>query len=191
MRCVNERKRIGRLTRTGFRSYDGLTSRRICCMVSLHFHATVRNDRRVEVSGGEFVRGLNPSIFQRTRVGLSSAVRRTAEVLRRAGQGVWRAFRWVYRSTRRQAKINAAKVEIRRLQSRQLDAYAEMGRVVYRMYGEDRVRTASLRQLCQQVQQWENDIAALEAVIVRLQIEGDTDGRGEANGLAPPHVNHR
>lgn len=122
------------------------------------------------------MRGLNPSIFQRTRVGLSSAVRRTGDVVRRTGRGVLRAFRWVYRSTNRQAKINAAKVEIRRLQSRQLDAYAEMGRVVYRMYGEDRVRTESLRQLCQQVQQWENDIAALEAAISRLQIEGDTDG---------------
>lgn len=122
------------------------------------------------------MRGLNPSIFQRTRVGLSSAVRGTGDVVRRAGRGVLRAFRWVYRSTHRQAKINAAKVEIRRLQSRQLDAYAEMGRLVYRMYGEDRVRTESLRQLCQQVQQWENDIAALEAAIVRLHREGDTDG---------------
>jgi len=122
------------------------------------------------------VRGLNPSIFQRARVRSSAFRRAYAEVVRRAARGVWRAFRWVYRSTHRQAKINAAKVEIRRLQSRQLDAYAEMGRLVYRMYGEDRVRTESLRQLCQQVQQWENDIAALEAAIVRLQREGDTDG---------------
>lgn len=141
-----------------------------------HCVSTRQSEQRgLEVSGGESVRGLNPSIFQSVRVGVSSAMRRTGGVVRRTGQSMLRAFRWVYHSTRRQAQINAAKVEIRRLQSRQLDAYAEMGRVVYRMFGEDRVRTESLRQLCQQVQQWENDIAALEAAIARLQREGDTD----------------
>ncbi|MCS6859518.1 MAG: hypothetical protein NZT92_04265 [Abditibacteriales bacterium] len=123
------------------------------------------------------MRGLNPSIFQRTRVGLSSTWRRIGEVVRRVGRGTRQVSLWLYRSIQRQARINAAKVEIRRLQSRQLDAYTEMGRVVYQMFGEGRVRTESLRRLCQQVQQWENDIAALEDAIARWQIEGATHRR--------------
>jgi hypothetical protein len=81
------------------------------------------------------------------------------------------ALRWLYRSTKQQAQINAARVEVRRLQSRQLDTYAEMGRVVYQMFGENRVRTERLRRLCEQVRQWQTEAAALETQIAQLDEE--------------------
>ncbi len=125
-----------------------------------------------------------PDQLTRQRVigGVSSFVRQVGNFLLSAGRWTRGTLRFFYRSTRRQARIQAAKVEIRRLQSRQLDTYAEMGRIVYQMFGEDRVRTERLRRLCEQVRQWAEDVAALEAQIAQWQVESDTSNSRSSVG---------
>jgi len=56
-----------------------------------------------------------------------------------------------WRGLVRRLKKQSAAAEIRRLESRKLDMYQEMGRIVYQMYQEDRVRTKRLRGLCETV----------------------------------------
>jgi len=50
-------------------------------------------------------------------------------------------------------RIQSAGAEHRRVESRKLDLFQDMGRVVYQMYLEDRVKTKRLAGLCKSVAQ--------------------------------------
>ena len=64
------------------------------------------------------------------------------------------------RVCRNQLRLQSAAAEYRRLESQKLDKFQQMGRIVYEMYKEDRVRTKRLSGLCQSVAQLDAECSA-------------------------------
>lgn len=91
-----------------------------------------------------------------------------AKLWRGAGEAGRAAMRWV----RFSARIQAARLERQRLQSQRLDKLAEIGDIVYQMYGAGRVRTARLLRLCQQIEQLEAAMARTQQHIAALHAKG-------------------
>lgn len=109
-------------------------------------------------------------------------------VWRGVAQGAQRlAFAW--KAVVRGLRKHSAGAEIRRLESRKLDKFQEMGRIVYQMYLEDRVRTKRLRGLCETVARLEACSRDVEGQLTRMTsqaVAGPPPAESSQVAGAPP-----
>jgi len=84
---------------------------------------------------------------------------------------VWRWMVWCVRNLSRQTRKGTLQAERQRLISRRQDRFTQMGRIVYDMYQQDRVRTKSLLTICEEVRELEH---AIEKIGVHEELRQET-----------------